>query len=96
VIIDSTTPTADQVLQCDSGTGEWTAKTLTTGAVVGTTDTQTLTNKTIDSTTNTVTADKLHSATTTIDIVSAAAPASGQVLMATASTTATCRYQYRF
>ena len=56
--------------------------TLTTGA-------QTLTDKIIDSTTNTVTADNLHSATTTIDVSSATAPVSGQVLTATSPTAAT-------
>lgn len=58
------------------------------GTVIGTTDTQTLTNKTLDSSTNTITADKLHSATTTITIDSATAPSSGQVLTATSSTSA--------
>ena len=57
-----------------------------TGAVVGTTNTQSLTNKTIDSTTNTITADKLHCATTTITVSGATAPSSGQVLTATSST----------
>jgi len=51
--------------------------------------TQTLTGKTLDSTTNTISADKLHSATTTIDVSSATAPVSGQVLTATSGTTAT-------
>ncbi len=50
--------------------------------------TQTLTNKTIDSTTNTVTADKLRTATTVVNVNSSAAPTAGQVLTATNSTTA--------
>lgn len=50
--------------------------------------TQTLTNKTLDSTTNVVAADKLHSATTTIVINTATAPTAGQVLTATSGTTA--------
>ena len=50
--------------------------------------TQSLTNKTLDSTTNTIAADKLHSATTSITISSATAPTSGQVLTATSSTSA--------
>ena len=49
---------------------------------------QTMTNKTLDSTTNVVTADNLHSATTTINVSSATAPTSGQVLTATSSTSA--------
>lgn len=49
---------------------------------------QTLTNKTLDSTTNLITADKLHSATTTID-VSSTTPSTGQILMTTSPTSAT-------
>ena len=60
-----------------------------TGAVVGTTDTQTLTNKTLTSTTNNVAAKFLHSATTLVDVSSATAPTSGQVLTATSGTAAT-------
>lgn len=60
-----------------------------TGNVIGTTDTQILTNKTIDSTTNTVSADKLHSATTSIDVHSATAPSVNQALIATSSSAAT-------
>jgi len=56
--------------------------------LVGDDSTQILTNKTLDSITNTITADNLHSATTTIDISSATAPTSGQVLTATSSTAA--------
>jgi hypothetical protein len=57
--------------------------------IVGTTDSQTLTNKTITATSNNVVAKGLHSATTTISVSSATAPSSGQVLTATSSTTAT-------
>ena len=57
-----------------------------TGSVVGTTDLQTLTHKTIDDTTNTITADKLHSATTTISLNTATAPTINQALIATGST----------
>ena len=60
-----------------------------TGAIVGTTNTQTLTNKTITDTTNNVMAKSLKSATTTVDVSAATAPSSGQVLVATSSTAAT-------
>ena len=56
------------------------------GSVVGTSDTQSLTNKTLDDSTNTITADKLHSATTTISLSSATAPTHYQGLIATGST----------
>lgn len=60
-----------------------------TGAVLGTTDTQTLTNKTATSTTNNITAKGLHSATTTVSVSAATAPTTGQVLTATSGTVAT-------
>ena len=53
------------------------------------TDTQTLTNKTLDSTTNVITCDHLHSLTTTIDVHSSQAPLINQVLVATSSNAAT-------
>jgi hypothetical protein len=56
--------------------------------VVGIDDNQTLTNKTIDSNTNIVTANKLKTATTVVDISNSDAPSVGQVLMATGNTTA--------
>ncbi len=56
-----------------------------TSSVVGISDTQVLTNKTLDSTTNTIAADKLHSATTTVTVSGATAPTAGQVLTATSS-----------
>ena len=57
-----------------------------TGSVVGTSDQQTLTHKTLDDSTNTITADKLHSATTTISLSTATAPTINQALVATDST----------
>ena len=60
-----------------------------TDTLVALATSDTLTNKTINSTTNTVTADNLHSATTTIDISSATAPTANQVLTATGDTAAT-------
>lgn len=59
------------------------------GSLVGTTSTQSLTNKTITDPSNTVTATGLRTATTTVSISAATAPSSGQVLTATSSTTAT-------
>ena len=59
-----------------------------TGAVVGTTNSQALTNKTITDSTNNVMAKSLKSSTTTIDVSAATAPTTGQVLTATGSTTA--------
>jgi hypothetical protein len=61
----------------------------TAGNIVGTTDTQPLTNKTITDATNNVMAKSLKSATTVIDVSASAAPAVGNVLTATGSTTAT-------
>ena len=60
-----------------------------TGAVVGTTNTQSLTNKTITDATNNVMAKSLKSVTTTVDVSAAISPSSGQVLKATSSTSAT-------
>ncbi|MBK8465608.1 MAG: hypothetical protein IPL32_07225 [Chloracidobacterium sp.] len=59
------------------------------GNVVLGTAPQTLTNKTIDSPSNSVTTDRLRSASSTINVSSAAAPSAGQVLTATGPTAAT-------
>jgi len=59
------------------------------GAIVGTTDTQSLTNKTITSTTNTIRATQLATTTTDVVISGANAPTAGQALIATSATTAT-------
>ena len=73
-----------------AGTGAITATlTAPSGELVGTTDAQTLTNKTLTATTNNIAAKSLHSATTVVNVASATAPSAGQVLMATSSTAAT-------
>ena len=71
-------PTADRTLTFPDATD----------TVVAEATTQTLTNKTIDSDTNVITGDKLRTTTGTVQVSSAAAPSSGQVLTATSSTTA--------
>ena len=60
-----------------------------TGTVVGDTDTQTLTNKTIDSSTNVVMASKLQNSAGAVTISASSAPSIGQALLATSTTTAT-------
>ena len=57
--------------------------------LVGTDITQTLTNKTLTDTTNNITSNGLFSATTTVNVSSAVAPTTGQVLTATSGTAAT-------
>ena len=64
-----------------------TINSLTSGSLTETSS-STLTHKTIDSRTNTVTADKLHSSTTSIVIANADAPTQGQLLTAISGTAA--------
>jgi hypothetical protein len=59
------------------------------GAIVGTTDAQALTNKVITDSSNTVTANNLRTATGSVNVSASAAPSTGQLLVATSSTTAT-------
>lgn len=76
-----------------SGVTTATTRTLTVPnadtTIVGTGTTDTLTNKTLTSSTNHVNAEALFSATTTVNVSSATAPTSGQVLTATSGTAAT-------
>lgn len=60
-----------------------------TGNLVGTSDVQTLTNKTITDPSNDVTAKSLKSFSTIIDVSATPAPTAGQVLTATSPTDAT-------
>ena len=60
-----------------------------TSSAVGTSDIQTLTNKTITDATNVVSASQLKTTTTSVTISTASAPTTGQVLTAINSTTAT-------
>jgi hypothetical protein len=60
-----------------------------TGDVVGTTDSQLLTNKTITDVSNNVAAKSLHSSTTVVDVSGSAAPSIGQSLIALSDTEAT-------
>ena len=72
-----------------AGTGAvTTAKVAPSGVVVGTTDTQTLTNKTLTGTTNTIAASQLRTTSTDVVVSTAAAPTAGQVLTATSGTAA--------
>lgn len=73
----------------DSDLTAWAGKTAPSGTVVGTSDSQALTNKTVTDTSNNVAAKSLHSASTVVDVVAATAPSTGQVLTATDSTHAT-------
>ena len=65
-----------------------TTKAAPSGDFVGTSDTQSLTNKTITDSSNTVTADGLRSATTTVDVSASAAPNAGEVLVASSGSAA--------
>ncbi len=64
-------------------------KVVPSGAVVGTSDSQTLTNKTITDITNNVVANALRTASGTVDVSTSVAPVAGYTLVATSPTTAT-------
>jgi hypothetical protein len=91
-ITNANQPGLNEVLCVGSGyTGYWNTITNLAGissSFVGTTDTQTLTNKTLTSSTNTIASNNLLSATSIINIGSASAPTNGQVLTASSSTSA--------
>lgn len=85
----STSLTAGNVLVGDGINPVQTTKAAPVGVFVGTTDTQTLTNKTITDSTNNVTASGLKTTTTTVNIGSSVAPSAGQALIANSSSSAT-------
>jgi len=93
MVLSVTKKTVDDIKgEYTSGISTHSALTAThgaTGAIVGTTNSQTLTNKTLTDATNNITARSLKSVTTTVDVSGATAPLSGQVLTATSNTTAT-------
>jgi len=60
-----------------------------TDTLVARATTDTLTNKTLTSTTNNVAANSLNTTTTAVNVSSAVAPTTGQMLLATSATTAT-------
>jgi len=68
-------------------------KQVPTGDVIGTTDTQTFTNKTIIDSSNTVAASEMQTTTTNVNVSASAAPTVGQILTATSGTTATWQDQ---
>lgn len=65
-----------------NGSSTFTTTGAPSGNIVGDTDTQTLTNKTISSSTNTVHATHLRTTGTSVSLATAAGPSVGQVLMA--------------
>jgi len=91
-IIQDDTDTTKKLQFQLSGITTGTTRTLTipdvNDTIVCKTTTDTLTNKTMTGTTNTLTASLLKSATTEVNISSATAPSSGQVLTATSNTAA--------
>ncbi|HTE22284.1 MAG TPA: hypothetical protein VK674_04560 [Candidatus Limnocylindria bacterium] len=72
-----------------NGTSPFTTTTAPAGAIVGTSDAQALSNKTITDTSNNVTANSLRTATGSVSVSAATAPGTGQVLRATNATTGT-------
>ena len=82
------TLTAGNVLVGDGINDVQTLKTAPSGDFVGTTDTQSLTNKTITDSSNTVVANQLRTTTGTVTVDTAVAPTIGQALVATSATEA--------
>ena len=80
--------TAGNVLVGDGTNNVQTTKAAPSGDFVGTTDTQSLTNKTITDSSNTIVANQLRTTTGTVIVDTAVAPAIGQALIATNATEA--------
>ena len=83
-----TTLTAGNVLVGDGTNDVQTTKVAPSGDFVGTTDIQSLTNKTITDSSNTVVANQLRTTTGTVVVDTAVAPTIGQALVATSATEA--------
>ena len=84
----TTNLTAGNVLVGDGTSDVQTTKAAPSGDFVGTTDTQSLTNKTITDSSNTVVANQLRTLTGTVVVDTSAAPTIDQALLATSGSAA--------
>lgn len=86
---NATSFTANEIVRMNSGGTalESSGKVVPTGTIVGTTDTQTLTNKTITDTGSTTRADRIATSGSSV-VISGTAPTAGQVLTASSGTAA--------
>ena len=84
----TTSLTSGNVLVGNGTSAVLTTKAAPSGNFVGTTDVQSLTNKTLTGTTNAIDANNLRNGSTWVVSMSGSAPSSGQVLTATSATSA--------